>query len=67
MLRVSEVSAGKGFAETAGAVRSLVDCGFRAVVDSSPNSLEPATLTTLRQDVPEVAPMPREMLFHTLS
>jgi hypothetical protein len=63
VLRVSERSAGTGFAETAGAVRSLVDSGFRAVIDSSPNSLEPATLTTLRQDVLEVGPMPRELLF----
>jgi hypothetical protein len=63
VLRVSERSAGREFAETAGAVRSLVDCGFRAVIDSSPNSLEPAALTTLRQDVLELGPMPRETLF----
>jgi len=62
VLRVSERSAGTEFAETAGAVRSLVDSGFRAVIDSSPNSLEPATLTTLRQEVLEVGPMPRELL-----
>jgi hypothetical protein len=44
-------------------VRSLVDCGFRAVIDSSPNSLEPGTLATLRQDVIELGPMPRALLF----
>ena len=63
VLRVCERPVGKAFAETAGAVRSLVDCGFRAVIDSSPNSLEPGTLATLRQDVIELGPMPREMLF----
>jgi len=63
VLRVSERPTGEPFAQTAGAVRSLVDCGFRAVIDSSPNSLEPGTLATLRQDVIELGPMPREMLF----
>ena len=62
VLRVSERPVGKEYAETAGAVRSLVDCGFRAVIDSSPNSLEPGTLATLRQDVIELGPMPRTLL-----
>jgi hypothetical protein len=44
-------------------VRSLADYGFRAVIDSSPNSLEPGTLATLRQDVIELGPMPRALLF----
>ena len=63
VLRVSERPVGKEYAETAGAVRSLVDCGFRAVIDSSPNSLEPGTLATLRQDVIELGPMPRALVF----
>ena len=63
VLCVSERPVGKEYAETAGAVRSLVNCGFRAVIDSSPNSLEPGTLTTLRQDVIELGPMPRALLF----
>ena len=63
VLRVSERPVGKEYAETAGAVRSLVDCGFRAVIDSSPNSLEPGTLSTLRQAVIELGPMPRALLF----
>jgi hypothetical protein len=63
VLRVSERPVGKEYAETAGAVRSLVDCGFRAVIDSSPNSLEPGTLATLRQAVIEIGPMPRALLF----
>jgi hypothetical protein len=63
VLRVSERPFGREYAETAGAVRSLVDCGFRAVIDSSPNSLEPGALTTLRQDVIELGPMPRALLF----
>jgi hypothetical protein len=62
VLRVSERSAGGAFAQTAGAVRSLVGCGLRAVIDSSPNSLEPEALSTLRQDVLHLAPMPRELL-----
>ena len=62
VLRVSERSAGNAFAQTAGAVRSLVGCGLRAVIDSSPNSLEPEALSTLRQDVMQLAPMPRELL-----
>ena len=63
VLRVSERPVRKEYAETAGAVRSLVDCGFRAVIDSSPNSLEPGTLATLRQDAIELGPMPRALLF----
>ena len=63
VLRVSERPAGEPFAQTAGAVRSLVDYGFRAVIDSSPNSLEPGTLATLRQDAIELGPMPRALLF----
>ena len=65
VLRVSERSAGGTFAQIAGAVRSLVGCGLRAVIDSSPNSLEPEALFTLRQDVLHLAPMPRELL-HSL-
>ena len=63
VLRVSERPTGEPFAQTAGAVRSLVDFGFRAVIDSSPNSLEPGTLATLRQAVIELGPMPRALLF----
>ena len=65
VLRVSERSSGGSFAQIAGAVRSLVGCGLRAVIDSSPNSLEPEALCTLRQDVLHLAPMPRELL-HSL-
>ena len=63
VLRVSERPVGGAYAETAGAARDLLGCGFRAVVDSSPNSLEPRTLSTHRQDVLEIAPMPRSLLF----
>ena len=63
VLRVSERPAGKEYPGTAGAVRSLVDCGFRAVIDSPPDSLEPGTLATLRQAVIELGPMPRALLF----
>lgn len=62
VLRVSELSAGAPFAQTAGAVRSLVGCGLRAVIDSSPNSLEPEALATLRQDIMHLAPMPRGLI-----
>ena len=50
------------FAQTAGAVRSLVNCGLRAIIDSSPNSLEPEALSTLRQDIVHLAPMSRPLL-----
>ena len=63
LLRVSERPTGGPFAQTAGAVRSLADCGFRAVIDTLPDSLEPGTLATLRQDVIELGPMPRALLF----
>ena len=62
VLRVSERPTGGPFAQTAGAVRSLADCGFRAVIDTLPDSLEPGTLATLRQDVIELGPMTRALL-----
>ena len=62
VLRLSERPAGEPFAQTAGAVRELLECGLRAVIDSSPNSLDPETLATLRQEVLELGPMPRELL-----
>ncbi len=62
VLRVSEQPAGEPFAQTAGAVRELLECGLRAVIDSSPNSLDPETLATLQQEVLELGPMPRDVL-----
>jgi hypothetical protein len=62
VLRVSERSANAPFAQTAGAVRSLAECGLRVIVDSSPNSLEPETLVTLREWVLDFAPMTRQQL-----
>lgn len=63
VLRLVECSAGTPYAQMTGAVRSLADIGLRAVIDSSPNSLEPEALASLRENVLEVAPMPRALLF----
>lgn len=62
VLRMSECSAGVPFAQTAGAVRSLASCGLRVVINSSPKSLEPEALATLRQDIMHLEPMPRGMI-----
>ncbi|RYY69832.1 hypothetical protein EON63_23255 [archaeon] len=63
VLRVFEPQEGQQYADVTAAVRALAnDYGLRVVVDGSPNSLPPELLTTNRQEVLSVEPMPREMI-----
>ncbi|RYH07974.1 hypothetical protein EON65_41280, partial [archaeon] len=63
VLRVPERQKGQQYADVTAAVRALADdYGLRVVVDGSPNSLPPELLTTKRQRVHLVEPMPREMI-----
>ena len=57
ILSVKEIRGGHNHAELTGAVRTLAELGLRVIVDSSPNSLEPEVLTTLRQVVINVEPL----------
>ena len=63
VLRAHERAEGEAHARITGAVRELVSCGLRVVVDASTNSLPPEALATLRQRVLELEPMPQELLF----
>lgn len=63
VLRIGERSAGAPYAQAAGAVRELAGYGLRPIIDSLPNSLEPEALSTLRESVMTLPPMPRQLLF----
>jgi hypothetical protein len=63
VIRVPEREIGEPYAQVTSAVRALTDdFGLRIVVDGSPNSLPPTLLTTNRETVIMVEPMPREMI-----
>ena len=62
VLRAHERAEGEAYARITGAVRDLVSCGLRVLVDASTNSLQPEALATLRQRVLELEPMPRDLL-----
>jgi hypothetical protein len=75
VLRVGERMDGEAYAQIPGAARVLAGYGLRVLIDGSTNSLPSELSTTLRQDVLELEPMPRnivlsipeyESLFHVL-
>ena len=62
VLRAGERMDGEGYAGIPGAARELTGYGLRVLIDGSTNSLPSEVLTTLRQDVLELEPMPRNIL-----
>ena len=62
VLRAGERMDGEGYAGIPGAARVLTGYGLRVLIDGSTNSLPSEVLTTLRQDVLELEPMPRNIL-----
>jgi len=65
VLRVSERPAGSNCSQVFGAVRSLAELGVCAVIDGSPNSLEPEAIASPRGDVLEIGPMSKEAIAST--
>ena len=49
VMAMSERTAGSGYAQVTGAVRTLAELGVRVIVDASPNSAPPDLTTTKRQ------------------
>ena len=62
VLRAGERRDGQDYADIPGAARELAGYGLRVLIDGSTNSLPLEVLTTLRQDVLELEPMPRNIL-----
>lgn len=62
VLQIAERPENKDFASVTGPVRQLVKMGLRVILDTSDNSLTPGVLTTERQMVLEIEPMPRTIL-----
>ena len=62
VLRAGERMDGELYAEFPGAARELAGYGLRVLIDGSTNSLPSEVLTTLRQAVLELEPMPRNIL-----
>ena len=62
VLRAGERRDGQDYADIPGAARELAGYGLRVLIDGSTNSLPSEVLTTLRQDVLELEPMPRNIL-----
>jgi hypothetical protein len=62
VLRAGERRDGQYYADIPGAARELTGYGLRVLIDGSTHSLPSEVLTTLRQDVLELEPMPRNIL-----
>jgi hypothetical protein len=62
VLRAGERMDGETYAGIPGAARELAGYGLRVLIDGSTNSLPSEVLTTLRQDILELGPMPRNIL-----
>jgi hypothetical protein len=62
VLRAGERRDGQDYAGFPGAARELAGYGLRVLIDGSTNSLPSELLTTLRQAVLELEPMPRNIL-----
>jgi len=62
VLRAGERREGQDYADISGAARELARCGLRVLIDGSTNSLPSELLTTKRQTVLELEPMPRKTL-----
>ena len=62
VLRAGERRDGQDYADISGAARELAGYGLRVLIDGSTNSLPSEVLTTLRQAVLELEPMPRNTL-----
>ena len=64
VINATEREAGQNYAGLTGAVRTLVDkYKLRVVVDGSPNSLNETLFRTKREDVIEIKPMTKEMVW----
>ena len=62
VLRAGKRMDGEAYAEFPGAARVLAGYGLRVLIDGSTNSLPSELLTTLRQHVLELEPMPQNTL-----
>ena len=62
VLRAGDRMDGEIYADFPGAARELAGYGLRVLIDGSTNSLPSEVLTTLRQDVLELEPMPLNIL-----
>ena len=62
VLRAGERMDGEAYAGIPGAARVLAGYGLRVLIDGSTNSLPSEVLTTLRQNVLELEPMPRNIV-----
>ena len=64
IINATERKTGEDYAGLTGAVRTLVDkYKLRVVVDGSPNSLDETLLRTTREDVIDIKPMTKEMVW----
>jgi hypothetical protein len=64
VINATERKVGQDYAGLTGAVRTLVDkYKLRVVVDGSPNSLDETLLRTKREDVIDIKPMTKEMVW----
>jgi hypothetical protein len=64
VINAAERIVGQDYARLTGAVRTLVDdYKLRVVVDGSPNSLDETLLRTTREDVIDIKPMTKEMVW----
>jgi len=64
VISATEREPGQGYAGLTGAVRTLVEkLKLRVVVDGSPNSISQSVLQTTREEVIEIKPMDREMIW----
>ena len=64
VINATERDISRGYAELAGAVRTLVDeYKLQVIVDGSPNSISDSLLRTERQRVFDIKPLTHEMIF----
>jgi hypothetical protein len=64
VIKATERQIGQGYACLTGAVRTLVDdFKLRVIVNGLPNSLDDSLLRTKREDVIEIKPMTKEMVW----
>lgn len=64
VINAAEREIGDPYPQITAAVRHLTDdIGLRVIVDSSPNSVSTALLSTKREEIIEIKPMAREMIW----
>lgn len=64
MINAAERKVGQEYAGLAAAVRTLLDdFKLRVIVDGSPNLLDDTLLRTTREDVFDIKPMDKEMIW----